>query len=143
MLYLGLILGIILYALAVLTFVGYYLLFFLKKNQILERFVGGILILHLIILAGLSWSVVLMNQSFSINLNLGIDYSNVLLIVVPIIVLYEALDTIQRRIIVKSDKLLVNLVRYLLPVLTAVLFFVCTVIFFFLINDFQILSIRI
>ena len=94
-------------------------------------------------LAGLSWSVVLMNQSFRVNINLGIDFSNVLLITVPVILVYEVLDSFQRKVIIKSDKLYVNVIRYLLPVLTAILFFVCTIIFYFLCNDFQILSITI
>ena len=75
--------------------------------------------------------------------NLGIDYSYVLIISVPIIILYEVLDYFQRKKIQKSDKIFVNIVRYLLPVITAVLFFVCTIVFYFLWNDFQILSITI
>lgn len=143
MLYLGFILGIILYVLSIGAFIGYTVLFFMKKNQILERFVRLIFLLHLILLAGLSWSVVLMNGSFRVNINLGIDYSYVLIISVPIIILYEVLDYFQRKKIQKSDKIYVNIVRYLLPVITAVLFFVCTIIFYFLWNDFQILSITI
>ncbi|MBQ2472584.1 MAG: hypothetical protein II508_08300 [Acholeplasmatales bacterium] len=143
MLYLGFILGIILYVLSIGAFIGYTVLFFMKKNQILERFVRLIFLLHLILLAGLSWSVVLMNGSFRVNINLGIDYSYVLIISVPIIILYEVLDYFQRKKIQKSDKIYVNIVRYLLPVITAVLFFVCTIVFYFLWNDFQILSITI
>ena len=143
MLYLGFILGIILYVLSIGAFIGYSVLFFMKKNQILERFVRLIFLLHLILLAGLSWSVVLMNGSFRVNINLGIDYSYVLIISVPIIILYEVLDYFQRKKIQKSDKIYVNIVRYLLPVITAVLFFVCTIVFYFLWNDFQILSITI
>ena len=143
MLYLGFILGIILYVLSIGAFIGYTVLFFMKKNQILERFVRLIFLLHLILLAGLSWSVVLMNGSFRVNINLGIDYSYVLILSVPIIILYEVLDYFQRKKIQKSDKIYVNIVRYLLPVITAVLFFVCTIIFYFLWNDFQILSITI
>lgn len=143
MLYLGFIIGIILYAVLGLAYIGYGVLFFTKKNQILERFVRAIFLLHLVILAGLSWSVVLMNQSFRVNINLGIDFSNVLLITVPVILVYEVLDFFQRKVIIKSDKLYVNVIRYLLPVLTAILFFVCTIIFYFLCNDFQILSITI
>ena len=143
MLYLGFILGIILYVLSIGAFIGYTVLFFMKKNQILERFVRLIFLLHLILLAGLSWSVVLMNGSFRVNINLGIDYSYVLIITVPIIILYEVLDYFQRKKIQKSDKIYVNIVRYLLPVITAVLFFVCTIVFYFLWNDFQILSITI
>lgn len=143
MLYLGFILGIILYVLSIGAFIGYTVLFFMKKNQILERFVRLIFLLHLILLAGLSWSVVLMNGSFRVNINLGIDYSYVLIISVPIIILYEVLDYFQRKKIHKSDKIFVNIVRYLLPVITAVLFFVCTIVFYFLWNDFQILSITI
>ena len=143
MLYLGFIIGIILYAVLGLAYIGYGVLFFAKKNQILERFVRAIFLLHLVILAGLSWSVVLMNQSFRVNINLGIDFSNVLLITVPVILVYEVLDSFQRKVIIKSDKLYVNVIRYLLPVLTAILFFVCTIIFYFLCNDFQILSITI
>ncbi len=143
MLYLGFIIGIILYAVLGLAYIGYGVLFFTKKNQILERFVRAIFLLHLVILAGLSWSVVLMNQSFRVNINLGIDFSNVLLITVPVILVYEVLDSFQRKVIIKSDKLYVNVIRYLLPVLTAILFFVCTIIFYFLCNDFQILSITI
>jgi hypothetical protein len=143
MLYLGFILGIILYVLSIGAFIGYTVLFFMKKNQILERFVRLIFLLHLVLLAGLSWSVVLMNGSFRVNINLGIDYSYVLIISVPIIILYEVLDYFQRKKIQKSDKLYVNIVRYLLPVITAVLFFVCTIVFYFLWNDFQILSITI
>jgi hypothetical protein len=143
MLYLGFILGIILYVLSIGAFIGYTVLFFMKKNQILERFVRLIFLLHLILLAGLSWSVVLMNGSFRVNINLGIDYSYVLIISVPIIILYEVLDYFQRKKIQKSDKIFVNIVRYLLPVITAVLFFVCTIVFYFLWNDFQILSITI
>ena len=143
MLYLGFILGIILYFLSIGSFIGYTVLFFMKKNQILERFVRLIFLLHLVLLAGLSWSVVLMNGSFRVNINLGIDYSYVLIITVPIIILYEVLDYFQRKKIQKSDKIYVNIVRYLLPVITAVLFFVCTIVFYFLWNDFQILSITI
>ena len=143
MLYLGFILGIILYVLSIGAFIGYTVLFFMKKNQILERFVRLIFLLHLVLLAGLSWSVVLMNGSFRVNINLGIDYSYVLIISVPIIILYEVLDYFQRKKIQKSDKIFVNIVRYLLPVITAVLFFVCTIVFYFLWNDFQILSITI
>ncbi len=143
MLYLGFILGIILYVLSIGAFIGYTVLFFMKKNQILERFVRLIFLLHLVLLAGLSWSVVLMNGSFRVNINLGIDYSYVLIISVPIIILYEVLDYFQRKKIQKSDKIYVNIVRYLLPVITAVLFFVCTIVFYFLWNDFQILSITI
>ena len=143
MLYLGFILGIILYVLSIGAFIGYTVLFFMKKNQILERFVRLIFLLHLILLAGLSWSVVLMNGSFRVNINLGIDYSYVLILSVPIIILYEVLDYFQRKKIQKSDKIYVNIVRYLLPVITAVLFFVCTIVFYFLWNDFQILSITI
>ena len=143
MLYLGFIIGIILYAVLGLAYIGYGVLFFTKKNQILERFVRAIFLLHLVILAGLSWSVVLMNQSFRVNINLGIDFSNVLLITVSVILVYEVLDSFQRKVIIKSDKLYVNVIRYLLPVLTAILFFVCTIIFYFLCNDFQILSITI
>lgn len=143
MLYLGFIIGIILYAVLGLAYIGYGVLFFTKKNQILERFVRAIFLLHLVILAGLSWSVVLMNQSFRVNINLGIDFSNVLLITVPVILVYEVLDSFQRKVIIKSDKLYVNVIRYLLPVLTAILFFLCTIIFYFLCNDFQILSITI
>jgi hypothetical protein len=143
MLYLGFILGIILYVLSIGAFIGYTVLFFMKKNQILERFVRLIFLLHLVLLAGLSWSVVLMNGSFRVNINLGIDYSYVLIITVPIIILYEVLDYFQRKKIQKSDKIYVNIVRYLLPVITAVLFFVCTIVFYFLWNDFQILSITI
>lgn len=143
MLYLGFILGIILYVLSIGAFIGYTVLFFMKKNQILERFVRLIFLLHLVLLAGLSWSVVLMNGSFRVNINLGIDYSYVLIISVPIIILYEVLDYFQRKKIQKSDKVYVNVVRYLLPVITAVLFFVCTIVFYFLWNDFQILSITI
>jgi len=143
MLYLGFILGIILYVLSIGAFIGYTILFFMKKNQILERFVRLIFLLHLVLLAGLSWSVVLMNGSFRVNINLGIDYSYVLIISVPIIILYEVLDYFQRKKIQKSDKIYVNIVRYLLPVITAVLFFVCTIVFYFLWNDFQILSITI
>lgn len=143
MLYLGFILGIILYVLSIGAFIGYAVLFFMKKNQILERFVSLIFLLHLVLLAGLSWSVVLMNGSFRVNINLGIDYSYVFIISVPIIILYEVLDYFQRKKIHKSDKTFVNVVRYLLPVLTAVLFFVCSIIFYFLWNDFQILSITI
>ena len=135
MLYLGFILGIILYVLSIGAFIGYTVLFFMKKNQILERFVRLIFLLHLILLAGLSWSVVLMNGSFRVNINLGIDYSYVLILSVPIIILYEVLDYFQRKKIQKSDKIYVNIVRYLLPVITAV--------FYFLWNDFQILSITI
>ena len=143
MLYLGFILGIILYVLSIGAFIGYTVLFFMKKNQILERFVRLIFLLHLVLLAGLSWSVVLMNGSFRVNINLGIDYSYVLIISVPIIILYEVLDYFQRKKIQKSNKIYVNIVRYLLPVITAVLFFVCTIVFYFLWNDFQILSITI
>ena len=143
MLYLGFILGIILYVLSIGAFIGYTVLFFMKKNQILERFVRLIFLLHLILLAGLSWSVVLMNGSFRVNINLGIDYSYVLILSVPIIILYEVLDYFQRKKIQKSDKIYVNIVRYLLPVITAILFFVCTIVFYFLWNDFQILSITI
>ena len=143
MLYLGFILGIILYVLSIGAFIGYTVLFFMKKNQILERFVRLIFLLHLVLLAGLSWSVVLMNGSFRVNINLGIDYSYVLIISIPIIILYEVLDYFQRKKIQKSDKIYVNIVRYLLPVITAVLFFVCTIVFYFLWNDFQILSITI
>ena len=143
MLYLGFILGIILYVLSIGAFIGYTVLFFMKKNQILERFVRLIFLLHLVLLAGLSWSVVLMNGSFRVNINLGIDYSYVLIISVPIIILCEVLDYFQRKKIQKSDKIYVNIVRYLLPVITAVLFFVCTIVFYFLWNDFQILSITI
>lgn len=143
MLYLGFILGIILYVLSIGAFIGYTVLFFMKKNQILERFVRLIFLLHLVLLAGLSWSVVLMNGSFRVNINLGIDYSYVLILSVPIIILYEVLDYFQRKKIQKSDKIYVNIVRYLLPVITAVLFFVCTIVFYFLWNDFQILSITI
>lgn len=143
MLYLGFILGIILYVLSIGAFIGYTVLFFMKKNQILERFVRLIFLLHLVLLAGLSWSVVLMNGSFRVNINLGIDYSYVLIISVPIIILYEVLDYFQRKKIQKSDKIYVNIIRYLLPVITAVLFFVCTIVFYFLWNDFQILSITI
>ena len=143
MLYLGFILGIILYVLSIGAFIGYTVLFFMKKNQILERFVRLIFLLHLVLLAGLSWSVVLMNGSFRVNINLGIDYSYVLIISIPIIILYEVLDYFQRKKIQKSDKIYVNIVRYLLPVITAVLFFVCTIVFYFLLNDFQILSITI
>ena len=143
MLYLGFIIGIILYAVLGLAYIGYGVLFFTKKNQILERFVRAIFLLHLVILAGLSWSVVLMNQSFRVNINLGIDFSNVLLITVPVILVYEVLDSFQRKVIIKSDKLYVNVIRYLLPVLTAILFFVFKIIFYFLCNDFQILSITI
>ena len=143
MLYLGFILGIILYVLSIGAFIGYAVLFFMKKNQILERFVRLIFLLHLVLLAGLSWSVVLMNGSFRVNINLGIDYSYVLIISVPIIILYEVLDYFQRKKIQKSDKIYVNIIRYLLPVITAVLFFVCTIVFYFLWNDFQILSITI
>ena len=77
------------------------------------------------------------------DINLGIDYSYVLILSVPIIILYEVLDYFQRKKIHKSDKIFVNIVRYLLPVITAVLFFVCTIVFYFLWNDFQILSITI
>ena len=143
MLYLGFILGIILYALACLAYIGYIVLFFMKKNQILERFVRAIFLLHLVVIAGLSWSVILMNQSFSVNLNIGVDYSYVLIISVPVIIIYEGLDILQRKKIEKSERILVNIVRYLLPVLTGILFFVCTIIFYFLCNDFQILSITI
>ena len=143
MLYLGFILGIILYVLSIGAFIGYTVLFFMKKNQILERFVRLIFLLHLVLLAGLSWSVVLMNGSFRVNINLGIDSSYVLIISIPIIILYEVLDYFQRKKIQKSDKIYVNIVRYLLPVITAVLFFVCTIVFYFLLNDFQILSITI
>ena len=87
MLYLGFILGIILYVLSIGAFIGYTVLFFMKKNQILERFVRLIFLLHLVLLAGLSWSVVLMNGSFRVNINLGIDYSYVLILSVPIIIL--------------------------------------------------------
>ena len=143
MLYLGFILGIILYALVVLSYVGYMVFFFMKKYQFLERFTGAFFILHLIVLAGLSWSVILMNGSFRVNLNIGIDFSYVLFIAVPIIITYEVVDGFQRKFIVKSDKMYVNIIRYLLPFLVAVLFFVCTIIFYFLCNDFQILSITI
>lgn len=141
MLYLGLILGIILYATSILSFIGYAVLFFMKKNQLLERFVGRIFLLHLIVLAGLSWCVVLLNGSFSVNINLGVDYSSVLFIIIPVVGLFEVLDVFQRKIIVRSDKIYVNVVRYLLPVLTAIVFFVCTIIFYFLLNDFQLLLI--
>ena len=141
MLYLGLILGIILYATSILSFIGYAVLFFMKKNQLLERFVGRIFLLHLIVLAGLSWCVVLLNGSFSVNINLGVDYSSVLFIIIPVVGLFEVLDVFQRKTIVRSDKIYVNVVRYLLPVLSAIVFFVCTIIFYFLLNDFQLLLI--
>lgn len=143
MLYLGFIIGIILYALVCIAYIGYFVLFFMKKYQILERFIGAFFILHLIVLAGLSWSVILMNGSYRVNLNLGIDFSYVLFIAVPVIIAFEVIDAFQRKFIVKSEKMIVNIIRYLLPFLIAVLFFICTIIFYFLCNDFQILSITI
>ena len=82
-----------------------------------------------------------MNQSFRVNINLGIDFSNVLLISMPVILIYEVLDTIQRKKINRSEKIYINIIRYLLPFLIAVFFFVCTIVFYFLCNDFQILLI--
>jgi hypothetical protein len=77
-----------------------------------------------------------MNGGFDVRLSLGMDYSYVVFIAAPVIIVYEVLDTIQRRIIVKSEIWYKNVVRYLLPVLTGILFFACSLIFYFTCNYF-------
>lgn len=136
MLYFGFSLNIILYALAVLLFVLYVILFFIKKNALLERFVNLIFLAMLVFIMGLSWSLVIMNEGFNVYLYIHIDYSYVLVIALPVIVVYEVLDVFQRKKIHKSEKWYINIRRYLLPVLTGILFFVITIIFYFNCNYF-------
>ena len=136
MLYLGFILSIIFFALSVLLFIGYIVLFAMKKNAVLERFINLIFLTHMVIIMCLSWSLILMNGGFDVRLSLGMDYSYVVFIAAPVIIVYEVLDTIQRRLIQKSTFWYKNIVRYLLPVLTGILFFACSLIFYFTCNYF-------
>lgn len=136
MLYFGFILSIIFFTLSVLLFIGYIVLFSLKKNAILERFINLIFLTHMVIIMCLSWSLILMNGGFDVRVQLDMDYSYVLFIAAPVIVVYEVLDTIQRKIIIRSQYWYKNLVRYLLPVLTGILFFACSLIFYFTCNYF-------
>ena len=86
---------------------------------------------------GISWSLIIMAGGFNIHLFIHIDYSYVVVIALPIIIIYEVLDTLQRRKIQKSEKWYVNITRYLLPILTGVLFFVITLVFYFNCNYFS------
>ena len=137
MLYLGFIINIVLYVIPILAFVLYFLLFFLKKNALLERFINIIFLAFLIVIMGLSWSLIIMNQGFDVHLFIHIDYSYVIVIALPIMILYEVLDTLQRKKVEKSDKWYVNIRRYLLPILTGVLFFIITLVFYFNCNYFS------
>ena len=140
MLYFGFTLNIILYAITVSFFIGYILLFALKKNAILERFINLLFLGLLVMIMGLSWTLVMMNEGFNVYLYIHIDYSYVLIIALPVIILYEVLDIFQRKKINKSDKWYVNLRRYLLPILSGILFFAITIIFYFNCNYFSFLK---
>ena len=140
MLYFGFTLNIILYAITVSFFIGYILLFALKKNAILERFINLLFLGLLVMIMGLSWTLVMMNEGFNVYLYIHIDYSYVLFIALPVIIIYEVLDIFQRKKINKSEKWYVNTRRYLLPVLSGVLFFVITIIFYFNCNYFTYLK---
>lgn len=141
MLYLGFTLNIILYSCSVLFFIGYVVLFFMKKNAILENFVTLIFLASLVVIMGLSWSLVIMNSGFNVYLFIHVDYSYVLIIALPVVIVYEVLDTFQRKAIQKSVHWYVNVKRYLLPVLTGILFFVSTLVFYFNCNYFMYLKI--
>lgn len=140
MLYLGFTLNIILYTISVLFFIGYVILFVLRKNAILERFINLIFLASLVVIMGLSWSLVLMNQGFNVYLFIHVDYSYVLVIALPVVILYEVLDIFQRKSIAKSVHWYNNVKRYLLPVLTGILFFVSTLVFYFNCNYFMYLK---
>lgn len=131
MLYFGFILNILFYTISVLFVIGYCVLFFLKKNAILENFILIIFLASLVVIMGLSWSLVIMNQGFNVYLYIRCDYSYVLLIALPVVILYEVLDTFQRKKIQKSVHWYNNVKRYLLPVLTGILFFISTLVFYF------------
>lgn len=141
MLYLGFTLNILFYAIVILFFVGYIVLFILKKNAILESFINLIFLASLVVIMGLSWSLVIMNSGFNVYLFIHVDYSYVLIIALPVVIVYEVLDFFQRKSIQKSVHWYNNVKRYLLPVLTGVLFFVSTLVFYFNCNYFTYLKI--
>ncbi len=135
--YLGFILSIIAFTTVTLQFVGYIILFFMKKNAILERFTQLMFLLSLVCVMVLSWSLVIMNEGYNVNLYISIDYGYVLIMALPVLITYEVLDALQRRVIKKSDKWYNNVLRYLLPMLTGIVFFVCCLVFFFNCNYFS------
>ena len=138
MLVLGLILTIILYSL-LLSFIIFYFVLIIKKKYTLADMLEKILFLFsLIALMVESWALVLMNNGFNFNFNIGIivEYYFSIILVVPLIAILAYSSIIIRKNSTLELGKMSRVGNYMLLPFTIIAVSAATVLLFFNINYF-------
>ena len=136
MMILGLILTIVFYASLFITIGMYIGFFFRKKYKYSEMLLPTIFLQSLVVNMALSWTLILMNGGFDVNFYLNIDYTYLLIILIPILIVLSVMDIRLQRITYTNTRGFKRAFRYILPGLTILIFASATLIFYFSINYF-------
>lgn len=131
MLYLGLIVSIFIYV----TLLGLFFLYIgnamFKKYKFCNNLLPFLFLHSLFSIMILSWALIVMNNGFDIEFGLKMDYTILLFLLVPMIIVVELYDRGVRKNIYGKARLVSKTYRWLLPTFTLLLFAVATVVLYF------------
>ena len=133
---LGLILSIVFYASLFITIGMYIGFFFKRKYKYSEMLLPTVFLQALVVTMALSWTLILMNGGFDVNFYLNIDYTYLLIILIPILIALSVIDIILQKITCANMRGFKRAFRYILPGLTILVLAASTLIFYFSINYF-------
>lgn len=128
---LGLLISIFIYLTAFLLLFGYSVLVMFNKYTIANKFIFIAFIHLLFTVMFLSWSLIVMNGGYDIVFSLRIDYSYLLILFIPALILIEFQDYRVRKCLVSEYSGIFKVSRFLLPTFVLILFYVGTLIFYF------------
>ncbi|MBQ9124841.1 MAG: hypothetical protein IJY14_04030 [Acholeplasmatales bacterium] len=140
MLGLGLGVSIFIFITATIMLLGYIIAGIFKKYHFANNILPLAFLHILFALMIESWALIIMNGGFDIILDLNIDYSIVLILIIPIFIFVEIINYQAKKVVYDSGSIIKKVYRYLLPTFMVIAYTIALGVFYFSCHYFSFLS---